>query len=70
MPAVACCWVTMGAGYMQEVAKILSDALPEYKFKAHKQGEKKQFIDSSKVTCWNLMLLASVSCTCSDALPN
>ena len=44
--------------WMQEVAQILSDALPEYKFKGHKDVEKKQFCDNSKVTdcagtsCW------------------
>ena len=34
---------------MQEVAQILLDALPEYKFKAHKEEEKKQYCDNSKV---------------------
>ena len=34
---------------MQEVANILSDALPEFEFKGHGQLEKKQFCDNSKV---------------------
>ena len=34
---------------VQEVEAILSKALPEYQWKAHGQGEKRQFCDNSKV---------------------
>ncbi len=41
---------------MQEVAAILSKALPEYQWKAHGQGEKRQFCDNSKV--WDRLAAA------------
>ena len=61
---------------VQEVAQILSDALPEYKFKAHKEEEKKQYCDNSKVTYagyvsrmymlrWLSQIVACTSATCS-----
>ena len=65
---------------MQEVAQILSDALPEYKFKGHKEEEKKRYCDNSKVTyatphascigCmymlrWLSQIVACTSATCS-----
>ena len=49
--------------YVQEVAQILSDALPEYKFKVHKEEEKKQYCDNSKVTYADPVLAASSTCS-------
>ena len=41
---------------MQEVCTIMSNALPEYKFKAHGQVQKEQYCDNSKVG-YSLFLL-------------
>ena len=67
----ACCVLLLNGYnccYMQEVAKILSDALPEYNFEPHEEGEKRQYCDNSKVTYMlELMPVASDANTCSDA---
>lgn len=48
------------AGMLQDVVKILKQQLPEYSWKAHKQGEVVRYCDSSKASA--AALIASWSC--------